>query len=184
MRKHPMLSFHSHKTERLILRQPTSADLEAIFAIHGDPRTNRFNPNGPQKSIEDAETMLGPWLAHWEEHGFGYWVIATQNDPTCIIGVGGLTSKLADGERYLNLYFRFAPEGWGKGYASEMAKAALHLGCQLSDYTQIKALTRTNNAPSIKTLERLGLKREGTIADGDGTSYWYSWECPQAAATR
>ncbi|WP_436264029.1 GNAT family N-acetyltransferase [Paraburkholderia terricola] len=64
------------RTARVILRAPTGRDVDTLFRIYGDPRTNAFNPVGPLRSLVDAETTMARWLDHWIEHDFGMWAIA------------------------------------------------------------------------------------------------------------
>lgn len=153
------------QTERLILRPPQASDLAAIFAIHGDPETNLYNPSGPMKDRQEAEQYLVTWTRAWREHGFGYWAIATQAEPETIIGFGGITPKIHEDRPFNNLYFRFAPSAWGKGYAQEMGRQALKCAFEVWDLSQVEALVRSINTPSIKALERLGMRRIGLIDD-------------------
>ncbi|MFJ6774461.1 GNAT family N-acetyltransferase, partial [Kitasatospora sp. NPDC091257] len=68
-------------SERLVLTRPQEGDLEAVFAIHGDPETNRYNPNGPQRDIAQAQEMLDGFVADWVRDGVGYCAVATREDP-------------------------------------------------------------------------------------------------------
>jgi len=164
------------KTDRLILRTPLEEDLEAIFEIHGNPQTNRFNPAGPHQLVTDSRTMLKRWLKHWEKYEFGYWVIATQKDPQTIIGCGGLMYKDIAGRQRANLYYRFRPSAWGKGFASEMATAACKYAFEELHLDQVAALVRPSNEPSIRLLKRLKMVRRGIIKDKKGDSYFYILE--------
>jgi len=160
-------------TKRLILRKPSRTDRQALFEIHGDPNTNRFNPYGPHKSVEESETMLRKWLEHWQKYDFGYWVITTRTEPHKIIGCGGLMYKQIAHARRANLYFRFRTSAWGKGYATEMAKMSQQLGFKKLGLQQIAALVRPDNKPSIRLLERLGMIQRGIIKDKKGSFYFY-----------
>lgn len=153
------------RTQRLILRRPRAADLDAVFAIHGDPETNRFNPAGPMQTPAQADTVLSGWRAHWDAQGFGYWAISAIDAPNHLIGFGGIIRKALDGRATLNLYFRFRPEAWSKGYASELASAALKLAFETLGEKEVVGIVRRDNAPSIKALQRAGLKLAGEIDD-------------------
>ena len=164
------INYSRISTERLLLRRPNNSDLEALHFIHGDPKTNTFNPTGPHTSLEQSKATLEDWLTLWDEYGFCYWTIENR-DSLEILGFGGLSPKEVEGEILPNLYFRFSPAAWGKGYAAEMGKAALEAGCTLLGYERIMASVRPNNAPSIRLLERLGLKRYGEARDEHGLSH-------------
>lgn len=161
-------------TDRLVLRQPAEEDLGAVFRVHGDPATNRFNPAGPHPSRETSRLALERWRAHWREHGFGYWAAALRAAPDDVIGFGGLMYKDIDGKRRANLYFRLAPPAWGKGYATELAGAARALAFEDLGLEEIVATVRPGNVPSIRTLERLGMAHVGDVSDGHGPSRLYA----------
>ena len=144
------------QTARLLLRRPTHTDLPALYAIHSDPETNRYNPSGPDTQ-ESAERKLRTWNEHWETHGFGYWAICLTEAPAQAIGIGGIMHRDVGDRAGLNLYFRFAPQAWGKGYAGEMAQAALQLAFDTLGAAEVLAKVRPANLPSRKALERLGM---------------------------
>lgn len=160
-------------TERLLLRRPLSADIASYFAIHGNPETNRFNPSGPVVSEEQAAKSLDHWCRHWDQHGFGYWMVAKREHPSYIIGCGGVMMKQIGEVVHPNLYFRFRPSSWGYGYAGEMAAAALKVAFEKLKLPEIIATVRPSNTPSIRLLEKLGLKRCSAANDRYGLTYVY-----------
>jgi RimJ/RimL family protein N-acetyltransferase len=153
------------RTARLLLRRPRESDLDTLFAIHGDPETNRFNPAGPMKTRGEAEASLHSVLTHWERHGFGYWAVENLPEPGHVIGFGGIIRKALQDRQTLNLYFRFRPQAWGNGYASELTSAALDLAFGPLGESEVVGIVRRNNTPSIRALERAGLSRIGEIDD-------------------
>src|ERR1700741_2947923 len=144
------------RTQRLLLRRPTDTDLPGIYTIHSDPETNRYNPGGPDTE-DGARRKLEKWQEHWNTHGFGYWAICLAEAPEQAIGFGGIMRMLVGERPGLNLYFRFTPQAWGKGYAGEMAQAALRLAFDGLDAVEVLAKVRPANLPSRKALERLGM---------------------------
>jgi RimJ/RimL family protein N-acetyltransferase len=155
-------------TDRLVLRRVHPDDVEVLWAIHGDPETNRYNPAGPLPSRGAAEELLRQWESHWREHGFGYWAIATREQPCTVIGFGGVRLRyLRDAER-LSLFFRLATSTWGKGYATEMGHAAVALAFDRLGHDAVFATTRPDNQPSIAALKRLGFRPDGELTDDRG----------------
>ncbi|MGE8189624.1 GNAT family N-acetyltransferase [Pseudomonas sp. NPDC086278] len=155
-------------TARLLLRPPQVDDLASVFAIYGDPATNQFNPAGPLTRIDQAQTLLTQWMTHWEIHGYGQWTIATRDAPDCVIGFGGVDSrKYAETER-LNLGYRFAVTAWGRGYATELSRAAVGFGLDELKLRQIFALVRPAHAASIHVLEKIGMQRVDVLDDVPG----------------
>jgi len=155
-------------TSRLILRPPHSDDLASVFAIHSDPATNQYNPAGPMTDISQAASVLGDWLRHWEEKGFGQWAIASRDDPQNIIGFGGLSMRMYLEVERLNLGYRFAVVGWGKGYATELSIAALEFGFKELGVEQIYAVVRPAHLASIRVLEKIGMQRVDPLDDVPG----------------
>lgn len=157
-------------TQRLWLRAPRDSDLDAVYALHADPVCSRFTPTGPIRSRAAAADLLQDWLAHWQTHGFGCWAIAQRERPELVQGFGGLMhdDKTLGDRLGLALYFRFCPESWGQGYASEMAQAALQLAFTQLQAGAVLAQVQPANTPSRKTLERIGLLLKGSLADVPG----------------
>jgi len=154
--------------KRLLLRPPRAEDVERHFAIHGDPATNIHNPSGPVPDMGESAAMLNQWMAHWREHGFGFWAVAAAEAPDLVIGFGGTNLKPIAGTTRFNLYYRFAPAAWGKGYASELGEAALANAFDALSAPAVHAVVRPDNAPSIRVLERLGMERVGEVDDVPG----------------
>lgn len=165
----------------LLLRPPLPSDLDAVIRIHADPLTNQFNPSGPASPDICAEMLQG-WLQHWAEHDFGYWAVADTAAPERVIGFGGICHKNIAGQfAGLNMYFRFAPEAWGKGYASQTSRAALELAFGKLAAESVFALVRPDNLPSRRTLERTGFQPYASVDDvtGEAASLIYRMAAPQ-----
>ena len=142
-------------TERLILRPPRDGDEDAVFTIHSDPRTYQHRPELAMKNREEASKLLRLWQHNWAEDGIGYFVVV--REPADIIGFTGLRFSEEQGEQVLNLYYRFAPEAQGKGYAAEAAAAAIEWARQAHPERPVVAIIDPSNAPSTRLAEKLGL---------------------------
>jgi ribosomal-protein-alanine N-acetyltransferase len=160
--------FAATDSARLLLRAPRAADLDAVFELHADPICTRCSASATLGRRDQAQALLQTWLAHWQACGFGYWVIAAREQPDVVIGFGGVMHKTVDGVAGLYLYFRFRPQDWGQGYASEMALKALDLSFAALKQTQVRAIVLPANTPSRKTLERIGMLVKSALADVPG----------------
>jgi RimJ/RimL family protein N-acetyltransferase len=160
-------AFESTTTERLLLRAVRDSDLDAVFALHADPETNRFSRSGPMPSLEAARKQLALWLEDWARNGVGYWLVEQREAPGDVVGFGGVRHKELEGQRVLNLAYRFTPRTWGSGYATEMARVALALARQHFPEVPVVAVIHQENAPSIRVAERLGMRLDRVI-DYDG----------------
>lgn len=152
---------HWQRSDRLLLCRPAIADADAYFAINSDPATNLHNPAGPMVDPTAAAPVLELWARHWREEGYGYWTV---RDPGSgqVLGFAGVRPPLR-GEDFLNLYYRFRPSAWGKGYATEVSRAALALAAKAAPGRVVVALIRPKNEPSIAVARRLGMHPEGEV---------------------
>jgi RimJ/RimL family protein N-acetyltransferase len=141
-------------TERLFLRRPSLSDRGVVHAIHADPLTNRFNPHGPA-TVTSSESMLLDWITHWENNGFGYWAISSNEAPDQIIGFGGIVRKNVVDRLGLNLYFRFAPTAWGKGFATEIATGALSVAFIVLGEAEVLAKVRALTSQCDSWMRRI-----------------------------
>jgi RimJ/RimL family protein N-acetyltransferase len=157
------LNSGSVRTARLLLRRPEPSDLGDVFRVHGDPATQRFNPAGPDPDVAASRTRLDEWLAHWAEHGFGYWTVVDArsegSEGPVVLGFGGVRLERWQDELVLNLYYRLAPTAWGRGVATELARAAVSSDRQVRPELPVHAYTTADNIPSQRTAVAAGLVR-------------------------
>lgn len=150
-------------TSRLRLRRVTSGDLPAIVAIDSDPRTNRHRPDGAPSRRESEETVR-QFVRGWEEHGVGYWTVEFGG---VVVGVTGVRPLAFQGRHCWNLYYRFSPAAWGKGFAVEAAREAVTVAEALQPVRPVLARTRPANVAAVRVAERAGLDRRPDL-DADG----------------
>ncbi|MCC9144517.1 MULTISPECIES: GNAT family N-acetyltransferase [unclassified Arthrobacter] len=144
-------------TEHLLLRRLENTDHDAAIRIHVDPRTNLHNPEPP--AVDAAAKTLQAFLAHWEREGFGYWAVAERGQPETVIGFTGLQRALVDDREILNLYYRYDPAVWGRGYAKEGAIEAVRRGRNLLPELPVLARITASNIVSQRTAQAAGLAR-------------------------
>ncbi len=150
--------FNEVATSRLVLRRLQATDGPAMFAVHGDPATHLYSSMDPDPDLATSEEALREWMQHWDDYGFGYWAV-TLPQAEKVLGFGGLTHRAWRSRDVLNLYYRFTPSAWGKGYATELARTAVALAQEHLPQWPVVARTRSENIPSIRTAERAGLLR-------------------------
>jgi RimJ/RimL family protein N-acetyltransferase len=155
--------FERTTTERLLLRRIEERDLDAVFELHGDPETSRFNPSGPLRSRDAAREVLELWLGDWARHGVGYWVVERLDAPGTVVGFSGVRHKELEGQTVLNLAYRYRPQTWGSGYATEVARVALALARKHLPHVPVVAIISLENTPSLRVAERLGMRRDRII---------------------
>ena len=149
------------ETPRLRLRRPVPDDLDFHVALHSDARLYTHAPQA-LKSEEENRAQFAAFLRHWDDHGFGYWTVEDRasGEP---LGVAGVRQA----EGYLNLYYRFHHQGHGRGYAREAAREAVALAAEWLPGMPVRAVVRDGHEASLRTAERAGLARAGTLRHPD-----------------
>jgi len=174
---------HVH-TDRLCLRPSDPGDLEAVHRIHADPATNVYNPAGPIGDLAQTRAMMEIWWRARAETGYGYWAVRESCAGT-VLGVGGIQPKEVEGVAVFNLYYRFAPESWGRGYAAETALAAIDLAAAAQPARPVVAVCREDNLSSRRVAERVGMIPAGTVLhNGSPRMIYQSPRTPSFAALR
>lgn len=147
------------KSDRLILRRWRDADLEPFAAINADPVAMRFMPAA--MTLEETRAMVGRIEEHQRAHGFGIWALEV---PGVAPFVGFLGLQRVGFEApftpAVEIGWRLAPAHWGKGYATEGAKAAIRFGFENLNLDQIVSFTVAANKPSWSVMERVGMTRD------------------------
>lgn len=152
-------------TDRLVLRKPEYDDIDELYRIHSDPETNKYNPSGPHKNIEETKEMIHSWIQHWDEYGFGYWIIVNKESNE-IMGICGLRKSKLKNSEVFNLAYRIESASWKKGFIKEAAKASIQYILQdIDPDALIMARTKYNNIPSINTAKSLGFVMESKLDD-------------------
>jgi RimJ/RimL family protein N-acetyltransferase len=141
-------------TERLALRTFTAQDVDPLFDILQQPAILRYYPRADPPPREAVERVVARHLAHWEEHGYGWWAVEFRTEPG-LLGWVGLTYLPETGETEVAYLLR--QEVWRRGLATEAARAALHFGFERFDFPFIIGLTHPENVRSQRVLEKSGL---------------------------
>jgi len=141
------------ETERLLLRMFRPDDLDALAILFSNPKVMRYVGDGQPASREEADKALQSIINHWASHGFGRWAAVDKHTHE-FVGFGGLRSLFGVPE----VVYHFAPEHWGKGLATELARASLRFGFETHGFERIVAIAKPGNAASIHVMEKLGMK--------------------------
>ena len=143
------------ETDRLLLRQFTPGDLDALAGLFADPDVVRYLGSGLPASREEAETALRSIIAHWERHRFGRWA-AVYRATGEVIGYGGLRSFHGEPE----LVYLLGKSYWRRGLATEMALACIKFGFEELEFDRVIAMAKTGNRASHRVLEKTGMRFE------------------------
>ncbi|HEU0301050.1 MAG TPA: GNAT family N-acetyltransferase, partial [Longimicrobium sp.] len=110
------------ETPRLLLCELTDEDHAALYEMYRDPRMNRFIGGPPPPRGEYWRKVHETWPAYYARHGFGLWATVRREDGR-LMGRCGLLSQEVEGERHVEVAYALSPEFWGRGYATEAARA-------------------------------------------------------------
>ena len=146
---------HSIETPRLRLRMFRQEDLDDLATLFADPDVMRYVADGQPTGRKEAHKALDSIIQHWRRHGFGRWAVEDKATRE-FVGFGGLMSLFGLPE----IVYHFATAHWGKGFATEMARAGLKYGFEVHRFDRIVAIAKPDNAASIHVLEKLGMRFE------------------------
>lgn len=146
-------------TQRLILRPWREDDLPAFAAMNANPAVMRHFPGCMSSAESDA--LAQRIIQHFDEHGFGQWVVERADQPG-LIGVVGLqhVSFEAAFTPAVEIGWRLDSAHWRQGYALEAAQAALNCAFTQLELEQIVAFTVPANTPSQALMQRLHMQRD------------------------
>jgi ribosomal-protein-alanine N-acetyltransferase len=150
------------ETERLLIRPftPGSEDSSAMADVYCDPQVMRFIPGGALADKEAVRAMLDSYASAQAEHGFSSWAVVEREAGRLIGDVGlGIFQPTGD----IELGYTLARNCWGRGYATEAARACLSAALAHLDAPRIIAVVDVENEASLRVPERIGMTRTESI---------------------
>lgn len=149
------------ETERLTLRKITFDDSTFMLDLLNQPSFIQFIGDRGVRTLDDARKIIGErYLAAYERLGFGIYLTLLRGT-SIPIGICGLVKR--DGLDDVDIGYAFLPQYWSKGYASEAALAVLAYARSTLGMKRILGITTSDNAGSIRVLEKIGFKFERMI---------------------
>ncbi len=144
------------ETQRLILREYTPADFDAIFEILSDAETMQHYP----KPYDEALTKRWiDWnLENYRTHGFGAWAIQLK-ESGAFIGDCGLTPQQIDGETLPEIGYHLNKRYWRQGYGSEAARAVRDWAFEHTAYNCLYSYMKYTNIASYSTAAAAGMRK-------------------------
>ena len=139
-------------TPRLILRPYTNGDFDALHKILSDKTTMSFWPEPFTK--EQTKSWIERSIKSYEENNFGRLAVILKSTGK-LIGDCGIIRSEIDGVYENDLGYIIYYKYWGRGFASEAAKACVDYGFNELGFTRIAANMDVDNTASIKTAEKI-----------------------------
>jgi RimJ/RimL family protein N-acetyltransferase len=156
-----MLAEFTLTTTRLCLRPWSEDDLGPFAALNADPRVME-NFRQPLSRAE-SDAFVDRTMNHFREHGFCFWAVELRESKK-LIGLAGLSWATFDAHftPCVEIGWRLAHDYWGRGYATEAARAALDDGFGRLKLDEIVAFTAATNVRSRRVMERLRMTHSPT----------------------
>ena len=146
-------------TERLLLRHWRASDSEAFAAMNADPDVMRHFPGTLQAEASDA--LLHRISSELDERGWGLWALEERASGR-VLGFTGLSPVpfAAPFAPAVEIGWRLVRSHWGRGLASEAARASLKYGFGALSLHEIVAFTFVGNERSRAVMRRLGMTHD------------------------
>jgi [ribosomal protein S5]-alanine N-acetyltransferase len=145
---------------RLNADRLTEADLPVLRRMHRDERI--MATLGGVRTDAEIRAYLERNLAHLTEHGFGIWIL---RDPASgeVVGEAGLRHLTVDGVVEVELAYAIVPELWGRGLATDAARACVTIGRDWLGLPSVVALTLPSHLASQRVLRKAALIQEREV---------------------
>jgi len=171
-------------TDRLLLRLPTSRDVEAVAGAMADEEVMRFIGLGTTSSFEESRAHV-EWMERaWASDGFGAFIVVRKSDEATLGHVGlfawdpttwrpGIRRELGD-DAEVELGWMLSREAWGCGYASEAAAAARDWALGELRPRRLISLIHPQNTRSARVATKIGEHHETAVTTylGVVTNLW------------
>ncbi len=140
-------------TERLVLHPVTADDHAALLAHWTLPDVRRFLFDGAALSAAEGAETIEESIRHFAAAGYGIWLIAGQ-DQSGLVGTTGLRPLEDLG---LEIFCSLDPGSWGRGYATEAARAVVDHALGPLGLPEVLAEVDEGNTASVTVVRRLGM---------------------------
>jgi len=141
------------ETERLRLRTLKLDDDARVFALHSDAEVMRYILP-PKEKIEEIQAWLGRKIACQNQHGFTMWAVELKATGEYL---GNCGLQHLDETPQVEVGYHFAKKHWGKGYATESARACVKYAFETLGLKIVTGVVNPENVGSQNVLEKAGL---------------------------
>ncbi len=149
------------ETERLILRGWRAGDLDAFAAMMADVEVARFLTTDQRPlDRQSAWRSMAVFAGHWALKGYGLFVVEEKASGAFVGRVGPWEPE---GWYGFEIGWGLDRRVWGKGYATEAARAAGDWAFQKLPLARVISVIHIDNRASQRVAQRLGMKPGSTI---------------------
>ncbi len=133
-------------------------DFDEYATIFSNPEITRYLGDGEPLSRVAAWRSLAVIVGHWQLRGYGMWAVEERQSGILIGRIGFWNPEGWPG---FEIGWTLKPSYWGRGYATEGAKAVLNYGFSELGKEHIISLIHPENIRSMQVAKRLGEELEG-----------------------
>ena len=148
------------ETERLLLRGFVPGDANALAAVLGDAVAMEFYPAALDRSA--VKQWIAKNVERYRRHGHGLWAMLLK-EPRELIGDCGCTLQEVQGKNEIEVGYHVRRDLWGRGYATEAARACTDYAFQKLGARRVISMIRPENVRSIRVAEKNGMHREKIV---------------------
>ncbi|MDQ0110486.1 RimJ/RimL family protein N-acetyltransferase [Chitinophaga terrae (ex Kim and Jung 2007)] len=151
----------SIQSSRLLIRDFSKNDWEALHHLYMMPETVKYNPSGYPESESATKKLVHKWSEQQELASRDEYTGAVIDKATGGF-VGVISLDLGDAKyRKAEVWYKLLPEYWGKGYATEAVTSVLAFGFGELKLHRIECGCSVHNLGSYRVMEKVGMTREG-----------------------
>jgi [ribosomal protein S5]-alanine N-acetyltransferase len=148
------------ETERLVLRPLSDTDLDALHRISNEPLVRPYLWDDEPVSMEQIEGIFSQSVREFAKKGLGLFGVRLRGEAE-LLGLCGFRSLENTDE--IELAYQLSQKWWGRGFATEAARACLHYAFEEVGLERIVAGVEPQNVASKRVIEKLGMRYAGEM---------------------
>lgn len=161
------------QSERLHLKPVGPEDIDALYALWNEPDVRRHLWENDTLSVDDVAAIVKRSQEMHANSRGGLWRVESREDDTAgqLIGFGGFW-EFGD-EDNPRILFGLAPQHWGMGLATELARCIINYGFDTLGMKEIRGATESSNVSSQRVMEKAGMKFDERVRSGGRDTTYY-----------
>ena len=148
------------------LREFVESDVDALQAVLGDPVAMQYYPAPFDR--QGVEAWITKNRDRYQRDGYGLWAMLLK-DTGELIGDCGCTVQEVEGRNEVEVGYHVRRDLWGKGYATEAARACMEYAFAKLGAERVISMIRPENVPSKRVAEKNGLTCEKIV-------FWHGYD--------
>lgn len=168
------------ETKRLIIREFTADDLDALYGLYDSAAVRRF-VEPPTADCEAEKAKLEAYIRYvYGFYGFGLWAVCLKPGMN-VIGRCGIQIESVEGQPEYEIGYLIRGLYQKQGYALESIQAVVRYACEYTDAERLVARILPENEASIRTAARAGFKKIKVLPSEYRCAELYALELPLKA---